>query len=376
MSTKIPLSCTPDKGKMRSIMRIIIEEPILSLPIPFHEKGILSLAKSFTENGSRLYLSDEDLSFPLFVSRITVNRSVQKLVRLGFLEKRVESREGGKSYRSLKYLGVEHGIKLLQCSNDSEESIVSNLYNQSIKSIQCSPSIVSNLYNQSINLIHITKRNLKDHNLKVTESIVADAPLPTETELKDSLIDLDSVKEPLETLAEPEISDLTQPPRDFAPPLPKKKIRTAPDWSQVQAAATPEQWASIVQWQEHRKQLKKPCTPLSVMMKLNSLGPSLVASIENSIANCYQGIFPPRNHQLTADPTMVEKLMRELVDLSKAPELFHAAWQRIKPLQAFNYDGAAREEYRKQLLESPVGSKGYDIKLAQLKRTIERRTHQ
>jgi hypothetical protein len=221
MSTKIPLSCTPDKGKMRSIMRIIIEEPILSLPIPFHEKGILSLAKSFTENGSRLYLSDEDLSFPLFVSRITVNRSVQKLVRLGFLEKRVESREGGKSYRSLKYLGVEQSIKLLQCSNESDESIVSNLYSHSIKTIQCSPSIVSNLYNQSINLIHITKRNLKDHNLKVTERVVADAPLPTETKLKNSLTDLEPVKEPLQTLEEPETSDLTLPPQFREPPLPE-----------------------------------------------------------------------------------------------------------------------------------------------------------
>ena len=206
---------------MRSIMRIIIEEPILSLPIPFHEKGILSLAKSFTENGSRLYLSDEDLSFPLFVSRITVNRSVQKLVRLGFLEKRVESREGGKSYRSLKYLGVEQSIKLLQCSNESDESIVSNLYSHSIKTIQCSPSIVSNLYNQSINLIHITKRNLKDHNLKVTERVVADAPLPTEPLLKNPLIDLDSVKEPLEPLEEPETSGVTQPPQFREPPLPE-----------------------------------------------------------------------------------------------------------------------------------------------------------
>jgi hypothetical protein len=220
------------------------------------------------------------------------------------------------------------------------------------------------------------RRSLEDHKEDhLEDQVVADAPLPTETELKDSLIDLEPVKEPIDTLAEPESSGVTQPPQVSPPPLPKKKTRTAPDWSQVQAAATPEQWAAILQWQEHRKQLKKPCTPLSVMMKLNSLGSSLVASIENSIANCYQGIFPPRNHQLTADPAMVEKLMRELVDLSKAPELFHTAWQRIKPLQAFNYDGAAREEYRKQLLESPVGSKGYDIKLAQLKKTIERRTH-
>jgi hypothetical protein len=375
MSTKIPLSCPPDKGKMRSIMRIIIEEPILSLPIPFHEKGILSLAKSFTDNGSRLYLSDEELSKPLFTHRMTVNRAIQNLVKLGYLEKRVESREGGKSYRSLRYLGVQHSNKLHLCLDGDDETIATNCISDSNKLHLCSPSIATNCITHSNKLHHITKRNLKDHNLKVTERVVADAPLPTEPELKNSLIDLEPVKEPLETLAEPESSGVTHPPQVSPPPLPKKKTRTAPDWSQVQAAATPEQWAAILNWQEHRKQLKKPCTPLSVMMKLNSLGSSLVASIENSIANCYQGIFPPRNHQLTADPAMVEKLMRELVDLSKAPELFHTAWQRIKPLQAFNYDGPAREEYRKQLLESPVGSKGYDIKLAQLKKTIERRTH-
>lgn len=209
MSTKIPLSCPPDKGKMRSIMRIIIEEPILSLPIPFIEKGILSLAKSFTDNGSRLYLSDEELSKPLFTHRMTVNRAIQNLVKLGYLEKRVESREGGKSYRSLKYLGVEHSNKLHLCLDGDDESIATNCISDSNKLHLCSPSIATNCITHSNKLHHITERNLKDHNLKVTESIVADAPLPTEPELKNPLIDLDSVKEPLETLEEPETSDLT-----------------------------------------------------------------------------------------------------------------------------------------------------------------------
>ena len=233
---------------MRSIMRIIIEEPILSLPIPFIEKGILSLAKSFTDNGSRLYLSDEELSKPLFTHRMTVNRAIQNLVKLGYLEKRVESREGGKSYRSLKYLGVEHSNKLHLCLDGDDESIATNCISDSNKLHLCSPSIATNCITHSNKLHHITERNLKDHNLKVTESIVADAPLPTEPELKNPLTDLEPVKEPFQTLEEPETSDLTQPPRDFAPPLPKKK--KAP--SRKTCFPSPEFWEAatpkLIEW--------------------------------------------------------------------------------------------------------------------------------
>jgi hypothetical protein len=236
MSTKIPVSFPSDKGKMRSIMRIIIEEPILSLPIPFHEKGILSLAKSFTDNGSRLYLSDEELSKPLFTHRMTVNRAIQNLVRLGYLEKRVESREGGKSYRSLKYLGIEHSNKLHLCLDGDDESIATNCISDSNKLHLCSPSIATNCITHSNKLHHITKRNLKDHNLKVTERVVADAPLPIETELKDSLIDLEPVKEPLLTLEEPETPDLTHPPQFREPPLPEPHRFVAAELSEAHRA--------------------------------------------------------------------------------------------------------------------------------------------
>ncbi len=276
---------------MRSIMRIIIEEPILSLPIPFIEKGILSLAKSFTENGSRLYLSDEDLSFFLFVSRITVNRSVQKLVRLGFLEKRVESREGGKSYRSLKYLGVEHSIKLLQCSNESDESIVSNLYSHSIKTIQCSPSTVSNLYNQSINLIHITKRNLKDHNLKVTERVVADAPLPTESLLKDSLTDLEPVKEPLEIHEAPPIS--------AAPPKAQKPKKPDLPLDAVDALEVPDEVkAAAKRWFEHKQLIKDPIKVRTLLREITKYGHGLPVVVQRSISSNYDGLWPIKYQDL------------------------------------------------------------------------------
>jgi hypothetical protein len=378
MSTKIPLSCPPDKGKMRSIMRIIIEEPILSLPIPFHEKGILSLAKSFTENGSRLYLSDEDLSFFLFVSRITVNRSVQKLVRLGFIEKRVESREGGKSYRSLKYLGVEHSIKLLQCSNESDESIVSNLYSHSIKTIQCSPSIVSNLYNQSINLIHITKRNLKDHNLKVTESIVADAPLPTETELKNPLIDLDSVKEPLETLAEPETFGVTHPPQVSPPPLPKKKKAQIKEHQSLCPAPsvwlTPERMEKlkanareVPEWAElSDPNLETAIKNLSYEMHTWSEGkgikrPGWELTFKKWLPNNAPRFFEDKQSTEATKRDKARSLFDRLVTAASDGPQFHGAFRKL-PTLAMLYDSdEAITNYREQLKPLKKGTKDYEM---------------
>jgi len=97
-------------------------------------------------------------------------------------------------------------------------------------------------------LHHITERNLKDHNLKVTERVVADAPLPTESLLRDSLIDLDSVKEPLKTLEEPESFGVTQPPQVPLPPLPRKKKAS----SRKTSFPSPEFWAAatpkLIEW--------------------------------------------------------------------------------------------------------------------------------
>jgi hypothetical protein len=65
-------------------------------------------------------------------------------------------------------------------------------------------------------------KNINKINDKIIDKIiVADAPLPTEPELKDSLIDLELLKEPLETLEEPESFGVTQPPQVPLPPLPE-----------------------------------------------------------------------------------------------------------------------------------------------------------
>lgn len=65
-------------------------------------------------------------------------------------------------------------------------------------------------------------KNIHKINDKIIDKIiVADAPLPTEPELKNPLIDLDSVKEPFETLEEPETFGVTHPPQFRESPLPE-----------------------------------------------------------------------------------------------------------------------------------------------------------
>jgi len=291
MSTKIPVSFPSDKGKMRSIMRIIIEEPILFLPIPFIEKGILSLAKSFTDNGSRLYLSDEELSKPLFTHRMTVNRAIQNLVKLGYLEKRVESREGGKSYRSLKYVGVEHSNKLYLCSDSDDESIATNCISDSNKLHLCSPSIATNCITHSNKLHHITKRNLKDHNLKVTERVVADAPLPTKPELKDSLIDLEPVKEPL---------DIQEaPPIPAAPPKAQKPKKPDLTIDAVDALEVPDEVkAAAKRWFEHKQLIKNPIKVRTLLREITKYGHGLPVVVQRSISSNYDGLWPIKYQDL------------------------------------------------------------------------------
>jgi hypothetical protein len=369
MSTKIPLSCPPDKGKMRSIMRIIIEEPILSLPIPFIEKGILSLAKSFTDNGSRLYLSDEELSKPLFTHRMTVNRAIQNLVKLGYLEKRVESREGGKSYRSLKYLGVEHSNKLHLCLDGDDESIATNCISDSNKLHLCSPSIATNCITHSNKLHHITERNLKDHNLKVTESIVADAPLPTETELKDSLTNLEPVKEPLETLAGPESSGVTQPPRDFAPPLPKKK--KAP--SRNTSFPSPEYWASVkpnlLTWmRQHGAEGSDEVLLPWIDERLEKLeGAALsknlkFAAWDRTFMTWYRHLIPDKYKR------GFDWFVRNAVDQPR----FLEVWKKKKDLEAFGYSDEAIEGYRKTLLNFDEDSPWGGSKIKHFRKTVQK----
>lgn len=93
------------------------------------------------------------------------------------------------------------------------------------------------------------RRSLEDHKEDhLEDQVVAAAPLPTEPLLKNPLIDLEPVKEPLETLEEPETFGVTQPPQVSPPPLPKKKKAS----SRKTSFPSPEFWAAatpkLIEW--------------------------------------------------------------------------------------------------------------------------------
>lgn len=56
--------------------------------------------------------------------------------------------------------------------------------------------------------------------------------------------------------------------------------------------------AAWADWTEHRKQLKRPLTPIAIrnqFLLLKKMGePAAIAAIRHSLANSYQGIFEPR----------------------------------------------------------------------------------
>jgi hypothetical protein len=89
----------------------------------------------------------------------------------------------------------------------------------------------------SLVAVDYPRRSLEDHKEDhLEDQVVADAPLPTESLLKDSLIELEPVKEPLEPLEEPESSGVTHPPQVSPPPLPKPHRFVAAELSEAHRA--------------------------------------------------------------------------------------------------------------------------------------------
>lgn len=368
MPKNIPSPSLPDKGKKR-IMRIIIEDPVLSLTdISFLEKGILALAHSFTKNGSRLYLSDEDLAIPLCTHRTTVNKAVQKLVKLGYVEKRTELREGGKSYRSLSSLIPEHSNNLHLCSDEIDESIVANRYSHSSKTLQCSPTIVAKRYSHSSESLHIIKSNLKDINLKEVKEIVADAPTPTD-ELPLSLEEpqeLEVVQEP-DFLEKPiEISEA--PPIPAAPPTKRKEsagrkmsfpsveywTEKKPDllaWMRDHGAEGSDE--ALLPWIDERLE-KLEGAALSKDMKY--------AAWDRTFMTWYRHLIPDKYKR------GFDWFVRNAVDQAR----FIEVWKKKKELEAFGYSDEGIEGYRKTLLNFDEDSPWGGNKIKHFRKTVQK----
>jgi hypothetical protein len=128
-------------------------------------------------------------------------------------------------------------------------------------------------------------KNINKINDKIIDKItVAAAPLPTETELKDSLIDLEPVKEPLEIQE--------APPIPAAPPKAQKVVT----WDHVRGMVTDEEWAAIETWIDYRANVhkkKKPTTPLAVKKSINGHGKFLCRAIQYSMEKKWEGIELP-----------------------------------------------------------------------------------
>lgn len=346
MPKNIPSPSLPDKGRKR-IMRIIIEDPVLSLTdISFLEKGILALAHSFTKNGSRLYLSDEDLAVPLCTHRTTVNKAVQKLVKLGYLEKRTELREGGKSYRSLSSLIPEHSNILHLCSDEIDESIVANRYSHSSKTLQCSPTIVAKRYSHSSESLHIIKSNLKDINLKEVKEIVADAPTPTteysltleEPQDSEVLQESESLKELIEVSEAPPI-----------PAAPPKTTRKARKGAEV-AFPSPEYWAEkrpdLIDWAKKRGALgTDEEIGRWVDERLEKLeGAAISKDMKySSWSQTFQNFY----HHLI--PTQLKKAFDGLVLAANEKNRFHDIWDKAPSAKKFGFEAEGVEAYRYRL---------------------------
>jgi hypothetical protein len=217
-------------------------------------------------------------------------------------------------------------------------------------------------------LPYIYKYNNNDKE-SYSNSIVADAPLPTKTLLKDSLIDLDSVKEPLETLAEPESSGVTQPPRDSAPPLPEKKKAASRNTS----FPSPEYWASVkpnlLSWMRDHgaegtdKELSGWIDERLEKLEGAALSKNLkFAAWDRTFMTWYRHLIPDKYKR------GFDWFVRNAVDQPR----FLEVWKKKKDLEAFGYSDEAIEGYRKTLLNFDEDSPWGGSKIKHFRKTVQK----
>ncbi len=213
-------------------------------------------------------------------------------------------------------------------------------------------------------------KNIHKINDKIIDKIiVADAPLPTEPELKNPLIDLDSVKEPLETLEEPETLDVTQPPRDSAPPLPKKKKTPSRNTS----FPSPEFWASVkpnlLSWmRDHGAEGSDEVLLPWIDERLEKLeGAALsknlkFAAWDRTFMTWYRHLIPDKYKR------GFDWFVRNAVDQPR----FLEVWKKKKDLEAFGYSDEAIEGYRKTLLNFDEDSPWGGSKIKHFRKTVQK----
>ena len=233
MSKKIPhRSLSSNEESVQSSFLHIPSDLFNDFSLSLEEERILAIIRSY---GGSCYWSVERFAKYCRCSVRQTLRAIQKLEKSGRIQK--------KNRGSLSNLYSEIP---LTC----QTGMMTNWHDDKLAHLTCQPVTMNmtNCHNQHDSLSPYIDKDNKTDKDNYNNSTVADAPLPTETELKDSLIDLEPVKEPLETLAEPESSGGTHPPQVSPPPLPKKK--KAP--SRKTSFPSPEYWEAatpkLIEW--------------------------------------------------------------------------------------------------------------------------------
>lgn len=240
MNPRIPLPTVSDKDEKRNnrvqiqdskITYWFIPPEIGALPIPLLKKNILGVVATFTRAGGECWATDTQLGEAFQWSRQKVNAAINEMVTAGLLRKDVTRQANGMTPRRLwiadNFPTLSPTVTTLATSHI--DLVTHGDYPCHLEGLPLSPTVTTLVTHGDTNSNKLNKE-------KVIESIVADAPLPIEPLLKESLIDLDSVKEPFETLAEPETSDVTQPPQFREPPLPEPHRFVAAELSEAHRA--------------------------------------------------------------------------------------------------------------------------------------------
>jgi hypothetical protein len=206
MSKKIPhRSLSSNEESVQSSFLHIPSDLFNDFSLSLEEERILAIIRSY---GGSCYWSVERFAKYCRCSVRQTLRAIQKLEKSGRIQK--------KNRGSLSNLYSEIP---LTC----QTGMMTNWHDDKLAYSTCQTVTMNmtNCHNQHDSLSPYIDKDNKTDKDNYNTSIVADAPLPTEPLLKDSLTDLDSVKEPLETLEEPETSGGTHPPQFREPPLPE-----------------------------------------------------------------------------------------------------------------------------------------------------------
>jgi len=353
MSKKIPhRSLSSNEESVQSSFLYIPSDLFNDFSLSLEEERILAIIRSY---GGSCYWSVERFAKYCRCSVRQTLRAIQKLEKSGRIQK--------KNRGSLSNLYSEIP---LTC----QTGMMTNWHDDKLAHLTCQPVTMNmtNCHNQHDSLSPYIDKDNKTDKDNYNTSIVADAPLPIKIELKDSLTDLDFVKEPFETLGEPESLDVTLPPRDSAPPLPKKK---AP--SRNTSFPSPEYWAGVkpnlLSWmRDHGAQGTDAELSSWIDERLEKLeGAALsknlkFAAWDRTFMTWYRHLIPDKYKR------GFDWFVRNAVDQAK----FLEVWKKKKDLEAFGYSDEAIEGYRKTLLNFDEDSPWGGSKIKHFRKTVQK----